>query len=220
MSYLPTQLSSALIPTVAAMLVGMALAAPAAADIRPPNQRQVAETCTLERMEPGRTCVLCEGAYHGDQQHCVNRFVGTDMTRACRTRGASVWQEIWCAGEGTQTPTPGAVAPTTAPSDEEAAAAAEIAAMFGAPGANEGSAAPVPSNEVPPTAEADPAPTAGTAPEGSGAPAPTAAAAGSSGSAGEGSGRGCSAASVSSPAPPAAGLGGLLLGLALLRRRR
>lgn len=74
----------------------------ASADIPPPpgyvEQCTVAKQCGAD--EVGSTC----GTYHGEPDKCDKLYSGTAFTRKCRTRGASVWSEVWCAPKGTPDP--------------------------------------------------------------------------------------------------------------------
>lgn len=81
--------------TRAALLAGAvaALAGPARADIPPPAG--YVESCTPEKACPGRASVSCRGSFR-DADGCRKEFAPQGMTYACRTRGASVWTEIWC----------------------------------------------------------------------------------------------------------------------------
>lgn len=66
----------------------------ALADVPPPPG--YVETCTISKQQgEGEHCYSCQ-AWHGDRDACVKRFEGSDYSRRCRTRGASVWTEVWC----------------------------------------------------------------------------------------------------------------------------
>ncbi|MFO0573517.1 MAG: hypothetical protein U1A78_05940 [Polyangia bacterium] len=69
----------------------------ARADIPPP--RGYVEKCQVQRVQKrDEFCTPCR-AWHGDRNACSRSFLA-DTGRAweprCRTRGASVWTEIWC----------------------------------------------------------------------------------------------------------------------------
>ncbi|MBL8359836.1 MAG: hypothetical protein JNN18_05025 [Rubrivivax sp.] len=90
----------------------LALAGPTRADIPPP--KGYVETCTPERACAGRAAVSCRGSFR-DADGCQKQFEPQGLVRACRTRGASVWTEVWCK------PAPGSA---PAPAASEAARAA------------------------------------------------------------------------------------------------
>ncbi len=67
----------------------------ALADVPPPPG--YVEKCTVKKAER-RTSNHCEScdAWHGDMDACVNKYAGTTFKKDCQTRGASVWDEVWC----------------------------------------------------------------------------------------------------------------------------
>ncbi len=197
------------------------LAVPAVrADLAPPGG--FVESCTVERQQvDGLACLLCEGAYHGDVDFCERTYAASGLTRACRTRGASVWGEVWCgtpeqlaaAQGGGGAPQLGSTTGTdgtgTAP-DGAADGAPAPAEASGVPAA-EGSvpaAAATPSTEPAQVAEPTPEPAAAAeapaaTPEPEGAPTPGR--------------RGCAAGAA---APLSAALAGWLAAAVLGARRR
>ena len=83
----------------ALLLVG----GPAQADIPPPAGW--VETCTAERRCPDQEVVTCH-AHFRDREVCARQHAGDRYALACRTRGASVWTELWCRPKAA--PKPGA----------------------------------------------------------------------------------------------------------------
>lgn len=78
------------------LLVAVLLPCAARADIAPPMG--YTETCTPDQQQqPGETCMMCVGAYHGDRNFCAREFGAQGFSQRCRARGASVWNEVWCA---------------------------------------------------------------------------------------------------------------------------
>ncbi|MBW2459158.1 MAG: hypothetical protein JRI68_31965 [Deltaproteobacteria bacterium] len=86
-------------------------ASPARADVAPPPD--YVEQCTLTHHQAPRSeCVECGDAYHGEPDACRNRYAQAGYSLACRTGGASVWEEIWCRPMGTK-PAPDPVPTST-----------------------------------------------------------------------------------------------------------
>ena len=73
--------------------LALAGAGPARADIPPPPG--YVESCTPEKACPGSASVSCRGSFR-DADGCRKQFEPQGLVRACRTRGASVWTEVWC----------------------------------------------------------------------------------------------------------------------------
>ncbi|MCO4745837.1 MAG: hypothetical protein KC912_13670 [Proteobacteria bacterium] len=72
------------------------------ADIPPPPG--YVESCTVEKMSTASTeCVSCAG-YHGGREPC-EAFEAEGYTKSCKTRGASVWDEVMCRPKGGAAPT-------------------------------------------------------------------------------------------------------------------
>jgi len=70
------------------------LASSAAADIPPPIG--YIEECTPARQQlSGLECVGCS-SYFGSLEKCPDLLVALDFTKACQSRGASTWTEVWC----------------------------------------------------------------------------------------------------------------------------
>ncbi|HEX2877056.1 MAG TPA: hypothetical protein VHP33_37655 [Polyangiaceae bacterium] len=89
------------------------------ADVPPPEG--YVEPCTVEKQSAsGQGCVLCGDSYYKTPNACAAKLEPDGYTKACRTRGASTWKEVWCKnGKGA----PAASAPP-APSASAAAPAA------------------------------------------------------------------------------------------------
>ncbi len=95
----------------------------ASADVVEPG---FVETCTLEQVQqahPGETCIACN-TYYAEATRCDTELSEGGYTQACRSRGASVWNQIGCrAGASpsvTPTPSPApAVTPTPSPAPAE-----------------------------------------------------------------------------------------------------
>lgn len=66
----------------------------ARADIPPPpgytEQCTVAKQC--KKSEEGDAC----RAWHGDREVCQKRHASDGFVYKCKTRGASVWTEVYC----------------------------------------------------------------------------------------------------------------------------
>lgn len=68
-------------------------AGPARADLAPPPL--YVEECTMENAPKDQECHRC-GAFFGNRTWCSDELASYGFSRNCRTRGASVWGEIWC----------------------------------------------------------------------------------------------------------------------------
>lgn len=89
-----------LIPPLVLTALFVYCTSPARADVAPPPD--YVEQCTVANHQAPRTeCVQCGEAYHGAPKACENRYTQAGYSLACRTGGASVWQEIWCRPVGT-----------------------------------------------------------------------------------------------------------------------
>jgi hypothetical protein len=65
----------------------------ALADLAPP--RNYVESCTLEkRQRAGQECVACRASYMGREQCEPHEAQG--FASVCKSRGASVWNEVLC----------------------------------------------------------------------------------------------------------------------------
>lgn len=117
----------ALLATFAALAV-TALSTPALADLAPPPG--YVEKCTVENhQKDGKTCTSCAADFK-NRDRCESELGPKGYTRACRTRGASVWSEVWCL-EGKPAPAPTEPAPTPAepaPAPEQRAPTPEVKA--------------------------------------------------------------------------------------------
>lgn len=82
------------------------------ADVPPPEG--YVESCTASNYgRGGRECRDCS-TYHGNPPTFCADQMGAGFTIACRSRGASVWNEVWCRGDAAPAPAPAPV-PTPAP---------------------------------------------------------------------------------------------------------
>lgn len=78
-------------------MVLLFLSSLAVADIPPPED--YVETCTVANHQTDTVeCVSCD-AYHGGREPC-EALEKAGYTQACRTGGASVWDEIMCRPKG------------------------------------------------------------------------------------------------------------------------
>jgi hypothetical protein len=94
-----------------ALFVVASVASPALADLAPPPG--YVEKCTVENhQKDGRTCTSCAADFKR-RDRCELELGVKGYTRACRTRGASVWSEVWCL-DAKPAPTPSEPAPTPA----------------------------------------------------------------------------------------------------------
>lgn len=91
------------------------VAAVALADV-PPEPGYV-EKCTVDKQQKsGEKCEMCGDAYHGEPEACAKKFAGSEHTKRCQTRGASTWDELWCAPVSQDKPAPSAgPTPSAAP---------------------------------------------------------------------------------------------------------
>lgn len=108
-------------------MVALLLLSLAQADIPPP--KGYVESCTVaNHATEGRECVTCEG-YYGGREPC-EKLEAEGYTKACQTRGASVWTEVMCrAAAAAPVPPPPepAPAPAPAPAPDPASAPAPAA---------------------------------------------------------------------------------------------
>ncbi len=87
------------------LLLALAIPSVARADIAP--SPDYVETCTVDNEQaPDKPCVLCGDAYHGDVNACEKKYAVEGYERRCRTRGASVWKEVWCKTSAAAPPVP------------------------------------------------------------------------------------------------------------------
>lgn len=94
---------------------------PALADVPPPAG--YVEQCTAAKQQKaGTECVSC-GSYHGSVDKCPNLLSSSGFTKACQSRGASVWSEVWCRPAGGAALSPEAAKEVHAPTADELAAA-------------------------------------------------------------------------------------------------
>lgn len=114
------------------VLAATSLSAPAFADIAPPPG--YVEKCTVENhQKDGKTCTSCSADFKS-RDRCESELGPKGYTRACRTRGASVWTEVWCHEAKPEpapdpSPTGPAPAPTEpAPAPEQSAPTPEVKA--------------------------------------------------------------------------------------------
>ena len=79
-------------------MLPLLLALTATADLPPPVG--YVEKCTVENhAAPGRACRSCD-AYHGGREAC-EALEKEGFVQVCKTRGASVWDEVLCKGAAT-----------------------------------------------------------------------------------------------------------------------
>lgn len=126
----------ALLAVFAALAVTTS-SAPASADIAPPPG--YVEKCTVENhQKDGTTCTSCAADFKR-RDRCESELGPKGYTRACRTRGASVWSEVWCLeakperAPATPEPAPAPAptpepAPSPAPAPEQSAPTPEVKA--------------------------------------------------------------------------------------------
>lgn len=101
----------ALLAVFAALAVA-AVSGPAFADLAPPPG--YVEKCTVENhQKDNKTCTSCAADFKS-RDRCESELGPKGYTRACRTRGASLWSEVWCL-EGKPAPTPTEPAPAPTP---------------------------------------------------------------------------------------------------------
>ena len=87
------------------MLTLLALAAaPAHADVT-----SGPDDCAIEYYDSAR-CEVCSDAFYDDVDACKNKL-DDELDFACKTSGASVWDEIWCE--------PGHTDPISSPEEEK-----------------------------------------------------------------------------------------------------
>lgn len=101
------------------------------ADVAPP--RWYVERCTLEReQKAGETCEVCS-TYHAKRDACETKLEPKGYAQRCRTRGASVWREVWCksGGEPVKKGSARTPAKTASTSCSTAGTAGENAALVG-----------------------------------------------------------------------------------------
>ncbi len=111
--------------SLAVLLTVACLGGAALADVPPPPG--YVEQCTVAKQQKrGAACVSCGDAYHGDRDACERSLAPQGYERRCKTRGASVWTEVWCR--------PAAAAPTEpTPKEEGKSAQVQPAAPADAP---------------------------------------------------------------------------------------
>ena len=64
------------------------------ADVAPPPG--YVEQCTLEKQQvQADTCTLCPSSYQ-DPEKCKKEWEAKGYEKRCQSRGASVWNEVWC----------------------------------------------------------------------------------------------------------------------------
>lgn len=179
------------------LVAGLLLAPTAFADLAPPPG--YVEPCTVEKQQKSNeTCIACS-TYHAEPDACVKQHAGRGFAHRCRSRGASVWTEVWCK------PSSGVDVASTLPGPD---ASGVDAASPAVPSASASSTAPTP---PPPASQTS---------SGTSSPAPVGSAAGVEQPPTPEKGGSCGACSVGRNAQSRAGWGlGLLLAAALGRRR-
>lgn len=53
------------------------------------------ETCVIENYDSAR-CQVCSDATYEDPDACSRKYYNSYWSLACKSNGASVWDEIWC----------------------------------------------------------------------------------------------------------------------------
>ncbi len=92
---------------LSAFLLLIATAFTAYADVAPPPD--YVESCTPENYQSStEQCELC-GTYFREPDRCRNEYVKRGFDYKCRTRGASVWKEVWCRSKDATSPAPAPV---------------------------------------------------------------------------------------------------------------
>jgi MYXO-CTERM domain-containing protein len=127
---------------IASGLLGCSLAVTATsarADVPPPEG--YVEACTVEKQAPGQECVLCGDSYYKTPNACAAKLEPDGYTKACRTRGASTWKEVWCkkgkaAPAASVGPAPSASAVPVASSEPATPVASAPPAASAAPAAD------------------------------------------------------------------------------------
>lgn len=76
-----------------ALLALLAACTTARADIPPPPG--YVETCTVERQCPNDEVDFCYASFR-TRDACSQSHQNDGFKLACKTRGASVWRELWC----------------------------------------------------------------------------------------------------------------------------
>ncbi|MCK6537417.1 MAG: hypothetical protein L6Q84_30985 [Polyangiaceae bacterium] len=179
------------------LAAGLLLAPTAFADLAPPPG--YVEPCTVEKQQKSNeTCITCS-TYHAEPDACVKQHAGRGFSHRCRSRGASVWTEVWCK------PSSGVDVASTLPGPDASGVDA--------------ASPPMPSASASSTAPAPPPPASQTS-SGTSSPAPVGSAAGVEQPPTPEKGGSCGACSVGANGQNRAGWGlGLLLAAALGRRR-
>jgi len=82
----------------------MSLSAAAFADVAPPPD--YVESCTVAKQQgPGLDCREC-GTYYAEHDKCDKTLGTQGFSKRCRSRGASVWTEVWCRSAQASPPPP------------------------------------------------------------------------------------------------------------------
>ena len=133
---------------LASLLLTLALgtlSSVAQADLAPPPG--YVEVCTVDRQQkPNERCELCSKSYFREPDGCKKKLASKGFSQRCRSRGASVWTEVWCRPKDSAAPPPSASA---APPPSASAAPPPSASAAPTPSA---SAVPLPSSSAAPPA--------------------------------------------------------------------
>lgn len=74
------------------------------ADVAPPPN--YVESCTVAQQSgPGLDCREC-GTYYAEHDKCEKTLGTQGFSKRCRSRGASVWTEVWCRSAQAAPPQP------------------------------------------------------------------------------------------------------------------
>lgn len=72
--------------------------APALADV-PPEPGYVEQCTAAKQQKPAMECVGCS-TYYAKHDKCPKLLESAGFTKACQSRGASTWTEVWCRSAG------------------------------------------------------------------------------------------------------------------------
>ena len=178
------------------LVAGLLLAPTAFADLAPPPG--YVEPCTVDKQQKSNeTCIACS-TYHAEPDACVKQHAGRGFAHRCRSRGASVWTEVWCK------PSSGVDVASTLPGPDASGVDAASPPM---PSASASSTAPLP---PPPASQTS---------SGTSSPAPAGSAAGVEQPPTPEKGGSCGACEVGRSAGDERGIAALMVLLAAVMRR-
>jgi hypothetical protein len=100
------------------------IALPSRADVPP----AAPDTCTVDaQQKPGETCVKCPASFKRPDT-CRDSYQAQGYAERCKSKGASVWHEVWCRASDQDAAVP---VPAASASDRDAAAPAPAASASG-----------------------------------------------------------------------------------------